>query len=65
MRLMTRLLAAIMAMAIALPDARAATNKEVAEAIRSAPAGAYVLGYLVVILASILLALGLLKRRNR
>ena len=65
MRLITRLLAAVMVMAIALPDARAATNKEVAEAIRSAPTTAYVLVYLVVILASTLLALSLLTRRNR
>lgn len=65
MRLITRLLTAVMAMAIALPDARAVTNEEVAEAIRSAPIGAYVMACLVVVLTSILLAVSLLARRNR
>jgi len=65
MRLFWQALAAVAAMWIAVPAARAATNKQVIEAIRSAPTGAYVLAYLVVILASILLALSLLKRPNR
>jgi len=65
MRLFWQALAAVAAMWIAVPTARAVTNKQVAEAIRSAPTGAYVLAYLVVILAAIVLALSLLKRPNR
>ena len=65
MRLFWQALAAVAAMWIAVPTARAATNKEVVEAIRSAPTGAYVPAYLVVILVAIVLALSLLRRPNR
>ncbi len=65
MRFFRQALAAIAATWIAVPTARAVTNEDVRDAIRSAPTGAYVLAYLVVILAAIVLALSLLKRPNR
>ena len=65
MRLFWQALAAVAAMWIAVPTVWAATNEEVVDAIRSAPIGAYVLAYLVVILAAIVLALSLLNRPNR
>ena len=65
MRLIYWLMAAVAALSIAPPSAQAVTNKELIEAINAAPLGPSVLAYLVVILSSILLAISLLKRRNR
>ncbi len=65
MRLFWQALAAVAATWIAVPVVRAATNKQVIEAIRSTPAAAYVLAYLAVILVGVVLGLSLLKRPNR
>jgi hypothetical protein len=64
-RFVTLGLAVLAAVVSIAPAAQGAGNADVATLVESAPAGAFVAGWLVVVLVALLLAAGLLKRGNR
>ena len=64
-RFVTLGVVALVAVAWIAPAAQGADNKDVATLVESTPAGAFVAGWLVVVLVALLLAAGLLKRGNR